>query len=254
MKLTKLLLACSPLASLLVGAMPTPALAETWIAKCNNVQFNFQRDSDRFLVYFQTDTGTYQIAQGEIAFDNGTALRGPVQGNDAYIGAGGGSNQGEPITQIGLNPSRNLVYVFYQHPRNNSQKTGKFCNTEIRKQGGSSSARKGHTLVIDSKNVPGSTHYTIKTSEGLKQVEGELDGRQVTIQSKRDRVIGNEASGRVSNGRDGFRFKGELLDIQLSNPDAANVYIDGERRAGSGNKTESGSMFERVQDVIERTF
>ncbi len=113
------------LASTFFALLPTSsALAETWIAECNNVQFNFDRDSESFLVYFETDTGTYQMAQGTITFDNGTAVRGPVEGN-------GVGNDGKPITQIGLNPSRDLVYVFYQHPYEDGQDTGEFCSTEI---------------------------------------------------------------------------------------------------------------------------
>ncbi len=134
MNLTKFFFVFSPLASLFVGLTAAPASADTWIAKCNNLQFNFQRDNDRFLVYFQTDNGTYQVAQGSITFDNGTAVRGPVKGNDSYIGAGGGNNANSPITQIGLNSSRNMVYIFYQHPRNNTQETGTFCNTQIQRQ------------------------------------------------------------------------------------------------------------------------
>ncbi|MDB9311856.1 hypothetical protein PN462_01990 [Spirulina sp. CS-785/01] len=107
-----------------VALIPTPALAETWIAECNNVQFNFNRDSESYLVYFNTDSGIYQVAEGEITFDNGTAVRGPVEGNAV-------GNDGKPVTQIGLNPSRDLVYVFYQHPYNDQQDSGTFCNTDI---------------------------------------------------------------------------------------------------------------------------
>lgn len=88
------------------------------------MDLNIFLNSESFLVYFNTDSGIYQIARGTITFDNGTAVRGPVEGN-------GVGNDGKPITQIGLNPSRNLVYVFYQHPYNDSQDTGEFCSTEI---------------------------------------------------------------------------------------------------------------------------
>ena len=104
--------------------MSTSAMAETWIARCNNLQFNFDRTSKSFLVYFNTSTGIYQMARGRIIFDNGVAIRGPVEAN-------GAGSDGNPITQIGLNPSRNLVYVMYDHPSTDEVRNGDFCTTRI---------------------------------------------------------------------------------------------------------------------------
>ncbi|NDE16548.1 hypothetical protein EBZ80_16620 [bacterium] len=99
-------------------------MAETWIARCNNLQFNFNRTSKTFLVYFSTSTGIYQMARGKITFDNGTAVRGPIEAN-------GVGSDGNPITQIGLNPSRNLVYVLYDNPTSTEVRNGDFCSTQI---------------------------------------------------------------------------------------------------------------------------
>ncbi|MEY4631657.1 MAG: hypothetical protein RIQ81_1777 [Pseudomonadota bacterium] len=112
------------MAGLFLAAISTSAMAETWIARCNNLQFNFDRTSKTFFVYFSTSTGIYQMARGRIIFDNGTAIRGPIEAN-------GVGSDGNPITQIGLNPSRSLVYVMYDHPTTNEVKNGDFCTTRI---------------------------------------------------------------------------------------------------------------------------
>ena len=112
------------IAGLFLVAFSSAAMAETWIARCNNVQFNFNRTSKTFLVYFNTSTGIYQMARGKITFDNGTAVRGPIEANG--VGA-----DGSPITQIGLNPSRNLVYVMYDNPTSTEVRNGDFCSTQI---------------------------------------------------------------------------------------------------------------------------
>ncbi|MDJ0798093.1 MAG: hypothetical protein QNJ51_14955 [Calothrix sp. MO_167.B12] len=100
------------------------ARAETWIARCKDLQFNFNRDSKSYLVYFKTNTGIYQVARGKIIFDNGISIRGPIYGN-------GVGQDGQPITQIGLNRSRRTVWVLWNHPRENQQKSGTFCDTGI---------------------------------------------------------------------------------------------------------------------------
>jgi hypothetical protein len=98
--------------------------AETWIARCNNLQFNFNRTAKTYLLYFKTSAGIFQMGTGTITFDNGTALRGPLSGN-AF------GTDGAPITEIGLNPSRNLVYVLYRHPTEHTTQSGDFCTTAI---------------------------------------------------------------------------------------------------------------------------
>lgn len=98
--------------------------AETWIARCNHLQFNFNRTSKSYILYFDTSAGIFQMGTGKITFDNGSAMRGPMTGN-AF------GTDGEPMTEIGLNPSRNLVYVLYRHPTEHTTKTGDFCTTTM---------------------------------------------------------------------------------------------------------------------------
>jgi hypothetical protein len=111
--------------TLLIFSLSATALqAETWIARCNNLQFNFNRDSKSYILYFKTSAGIFQMGTGTIIFDNGSAIRGPLTGN-AF-----GTN-GEPLTEIGLNPSRNLVYVLYRNLTDHTTKSGDFCTTTI---------------------------------------------------------------------------------------------------------------------------
>lgn len=108
----------------LLGFFSTALQAETWIARCNKLQFNFDRSSKSYLLYFETSAGIFQMGTGRITFDNGSAMRGPLTGN-AF------GTDGQPITEIGLNPSRNLVYVLYRHPTDHTTKSGDFCTTSI---------------------------------------------------------------------------------------------------------------------------
>jgi hypothetical protein len=85
-----------------------------------------------------------------------------------------------------------------------------------------------HTILIDGARGSGSTGYTIRVSKGLQQLDGKVDGKEVTIQSN-DNVSGNTANGRVGAGRDGFRFNGKIKSISLDNPDAAQVFVDGRK-------------------------
>jgi hypothetical protein len=87
----------------------------------------------------------------------------------------------------------------------------------------------GHTVVIDSADVPGESTYTIETDGDIEQVDGTLHGMQVTAQSN-DLVGDGVARGFVGGGRDGFRVNGEITSIDLANPDGATVYVDGEPR------------------------
>ena len=94
---------------------------ENWAASCNNLAFNFNRDSETYRVYFKTTGGNFQVAKGRITFDNGSAIKGPIIGNSP------------DYTELGLNRSRGLVYVTeYHDPITREYKRGgEFCTTEI---------------------------------------------------------------------------------------------------------------------------
>ena len=112
------------LLSLALVGFSLSAQAETWIARCNNLQFNFDKTSKVALIYFKTSTGIYQMAKGTIGFDNGIALRAPLDGNSVGY-------MGQSLTEIGLNKSRNLVYVQYRHPTTGALTPGDFCTAQI---------------------------------------------------------------------------------------------------------------------------
>jgi len=99
------------------------ARAETWTARCGNVSFKFQRKQLKAEMYLQTTGGTFQVASGKIAFDNGVALRSPMEGiPDGPMG---------PQAEIGLNKSRRMVYVIYRNPNTGQVKDGVLCETPI---------------------------------------------------------------------------------------------------------------------------
>ena len=83
-----------------------------------------------------------------------------------------------------------------------------------------------HTLVI----VPGEgggTDYTVDVTGGtLEAVDGELAGRRVTTDPA-DRVEGASATGTVDSTADGYRVKGAVPALDLADPTAATVYLDG---------------------------
>ena len=99
------------------------AYAETWSARCGNVHVKFNRKSNRAELFLQTTGGVFQVANGKIAFDNGVALRSPMEGiPDGPQG---------PISEIGLNMSRKIVYVLYRNPNTGQVKDGVLCEAPI---------------------------------------------------------------------------------------------------------------------------
>lgn len=108
---------------LFLSVLATPALAESWVAKCQNLHFKFDRAKHRSYVYMKTSNGVFQISQGEITFDNGVAMRSPLSGIPDGISG--------PMSEVGLNRSRSIVYVLYRNPNTGQLKDGVFCETPI---------------------------------------------------------------------------------------------------------------------------
>ncbi len=86
-----------------------------------------------------------------------------------------------------------------------------------------------HTVVIDGSDHPGPTWYSIEVSGTIEHVDSSLDGHEVSIQ-KVDSILGETARGRVVGRADGYRVKGEIRSIRLTEPGHAAVYVDGEQR------------------------
>jgi hypothetical protein len=113
------------LAATLLIAPSVSAFGDTWIARCNGMQFNFDKTSKTFLLYFNVpDVGIVQMATGRIIFDNGVAVRGPITGNPLGF-------NGQTLTEIGINNSRKNVYVQYRHPSTGALKSGAFCSSAV---------------------------------------------------------------------------------------------------------------------------
>ena len=111
--------------NLLVLAMVLsfPAAADTWLARCGNLNLKFHRKTLKAEMFVTTTGGTFQVASGKITFDNGIAMRAPMEGiPDGPTG---------PMSEIGLNKSRKVVYVLYRNPNTGQVKDGVLCETPI---------------------------------------------------------------------------------------------------------------------------
>ena len=107
----------------LLLVIPT-CFSETWIANCNNLQFNFDRTSKIVLLNFNTTSGLMQMAKGSILFDDGVTLRAALDGNSVgYLGLA--------LTEIELNPSKKVVNILYRNPSSGAVTYALFCATTI---------------------------------------------------------------------------------------------------------------------------
>ncbi|WP_405231117.1 LamG-like jellyroll fold domain-containing protein [Lentisalinibacter salinarum] len=102
--------------------------------------------------------------------------------------------------------------------------------------------RLSHRVVFDGTAEEGRTEYTLYTTGELIPVEGELDGRAVTINPD-DTISGQRvaARGYVGSARDGYLVFGDIEKITLKDPTAARIYINGQRLA-LGEAANPGGM------------
>ena len=112
----------------LAASTAAAANATTWVAVCNDgkpVQYNQTVGGVGFL-YLKTDKDIYQTARLSQTFFNGEAICGTVQAN-APAGA-------EPITQVCMNKSRQIIYLKYKNPSvagSAVQDAGVFCKATV---------------------------------------------------------------------------------------------------------------------------
>lgn len=85
--------------------------------------------------------------------------------------------------------------------------------------------RPDHTIVLEGTGA-GGTRYRIAGGGELRQVEGRIQGFNATIQND-DVVRGTVAEGGLRGGVDAFLVYGPLPDIELENPRAADILVDG---------------------------
>lgn len=83
------------------------------------------------------------------------------------------------------------------------------------------------TLVVEGSGPY--VEYSFTVSGDLEQVSGPIDGMGVS-ENPNDVIDGSTADASVAEGRDGFRFSGEILEFSTDSPDEITVYVDGEAR------------------------
>jgi hypothetical protein len=70
--------------------------------------------------------------------------------------------------------------------------------------------------------------YSFEVSGALRQVAGPIEGFDASKDV--DRVSDGRVEGAVTEGADGFRFDGEIVDFSTDQPDALSVYVDEDYR------------------------
>ncbi len=83
-----------------------------------------------------------------------------------------------------------------------------------------------HTIVVDGTGQEGTTGYTIRVTGTVEKARDSLAGRSVSVEDS-DEVGDGTATGSVTNDADGFRIRGGIAAIELDDPSAATVYLDG---------------------------
>ncbi len=97
--------------------------AETWVAKCNGMQFKYDRTNKKASIEMLSAGGIpFEVTNGTIKVDNGVALRAVVSAPPIA--------DDDPIIEVGLNKSRSIVYLV-RHTSGNDVKDGVFCETPI---------------------------------------------------------------------------------------------------------------------------
>ncbi|MGM0562172.1 MAG: hypothetical protein ACQETX_14040 [Pseudomonadota bacterium] len=90
-----------------------------------------------------------------------------------------------------------------------------------------------HTVLIASSDVSGSTGYNLSVSDYLEPIAGTIAGYYASVDANDSRSR-TRARGTVGSGNDAYRVVGQVNDVQLDDPTAANVLIDGEPRGSVG--------------------
>jgi hypothetical protein len=102
------------------------------------------------------------------------------------------------------------------------------------------------TLVIDSTGTSGQTNYVFEAGGGVEQAADRKlpPGVSVSVDD-RDTIWENTATGSVSSGADGFVFSGPVENLEIDDPSAVTVYLDGEEWRATSEFTE---LVQRLQE------
>ncbi len=97
------------------------AAGKTWVARCNDLEFQFGGEGGKAFLLMKTTDGLFQVATGKVTFDNGVARRATLDE----------TKEDAPFTQVGLNRSRGIVYLVAKNPKDVNSKDGIYCHTEV---------------------------------------------------------------------------------------------------------------------------
>lgn len=133
--------------SFLTGALLTissiltptlPGVADTWIARCNGLEFNFDRartgatDFSGGLIYmdanFPTGLQTIQIANGKIQYVDADSVR-AVFNRTGLSGGDFNNNMQIGITRLAGETNQARVVIRHRHSSTGDLTTGTFCNS-----------------------------------------------------------------------------------------------------------------------------
>jgi len=84
------------------------------------------------------------------------------------------------------------------------------------------------TVIIDGSGRPGRTRYALGATGRVEQLAGNVDGFAATINDNDHVLDGKRATGIVGAAVDAYHVFGDLLYVELEEPGAATVYIDGQ--------------------------
>jgi hypothetical protein len=83
------------------------------------------------------------------------------------------------------------------------------------------------SIAIEGTGGGTGTWYTVEVSEEVEQATGTVGGVPVTDNPDETATV-SRADGRVGEGADGYRFRGDITGLSLTDPREATVYVDGE--------------------------
>lgn len=102
------------------------------------------------------------------------------------------------------------------------------------------------TLVIDSTETAGQTNYVFEAGGGVEQADDRKLPPGVSVSADDgDTVWENTATGSVSSAADGFVFSGPVENLEIDDPSAVTVYLDGEEWRATSEFTE---LVQRLQE------
>lgn len=162
-------------------------------------------------------TVTVDRAAGEITFQAGSGVDytyydATVTGDVAGVsGIDGGDSASSSSISGGVADGGTETYSY----------TGELLSIDLASGGATVDVTRRHVLTIEDVSDGATSSYDLTVTGTLEK----SDAMGATIDDN-DTISGSSASGQVTNGKDSYRFSGELTDFTVSN--AVNTYVDGQ--------------------------